>query len=144
MRSSSSMRGKEGTTFTKGKIVTSGSSASVRPSIVQRNEGRRSILRSDGRRPSSGAAGPRGRSRAYLSFLEIIHPLVDVVVVLAAIAPADAVDYTRHDVVVVFLRIVEAVEVADRDTDHERESKLEHDRRFRLGPLDMTPCRDRR
>ena len=69
------------------------------------------------------AGGPVAGS---LPLLELVHLLVDVVVVLAAATAANAVHHTRHDVVVMLLRVIEAVEIADRNPDDENEDELEH------------------
>jgi hypothetical protein len=63
---------------------------------------------------------------AASALLEIVHLLVDVVVVFAATIAADLGDHTRHDILVMLLRVVEAVEVADRNSDDEHEHELEH------------------
>src|SRR5688572_6153875 len=128
MRSSSSMRRKEGTAFAKGKIV-------ARPTpFVQTRKGRRSILVE----PASLHAWRNG-----LLLLGRVHLLVDVRLVLAAGRP-DALDDALDDVLVVLLGVVEAVEVADGDTDHEHNNELEHGCGSERGLFLRTPRRNHR
>src|SRR5689334_14299793 len=103
MRSSSSMRRKEGTAFLKGKIV-------ARPTLfVQTIEGRRSICM-DAASLELLHQPAGGRRRALLP-LGGVHLLVDVRLILAA-RRTDAIHDARDDVLIMLLGIVEAVEVA--------------------------------
>jgi hypothetical protein len=126
------MRGKEVTAFAKGKIATD-----TAFTLTRTNEHGTPFhfveAASRVERCQAGGASDR-RSLRLLTGIErasatlgCVHLLVDIRAVLAAIAPADAIDRALDDVLVMLLGIVETVEVADRNADDERKDELHHE-----------------